>query len=119
MPDTRTYRGGCHCGAVRYEATTDLAMVVACNCSICLRRGALWSFVKALQFKLHQGEAELTDYQFASKKLHHLFCSHCGVGSFSRGKGPDGADTVALNVRCLDNVDVSSLTLTPYDGKNA
>jgi hypothetical protein len=30
MPDTRTFTGGCHCGLVRYECTTDLAVVTAC-----------------------------------------------------------------------------------------
>jgi hypothetical protein len=118
MPVMKTYTGGCHCGEVRYETTTDLAMVVSCNCSICTKRGALWTFVKADQFALRSGEDCLTDYQFGKRIIHHLFCQVCGVGSFSRGKGPDGADTVAINVRCLDGVDIAGLTLTPFDGKN-
>ena len=59
---------------MRYEAESDLAQVVDCNCSICMKRGALWAFVKAPQFKLIQGEDALTDYQFGKKKIHHLFC---------------------------------------------
>lgn len=119
MPDAKTYTGGCHCGQVRYEVTTALSPVLNCNCSICMKRGALWSFVNAPQFKLLAGDDAATDYQFGQKRIHHLFCPSCGVGSFSRGAAPDGTLTVAINVRCLDDVDVSTLTLTPYDGKNA
>jgi hypothetical protein len=118
MPDSKTYQGGCHCGRVRYEATSDLAQVVDCNCSICIKRGANWAFVKAPQFKLIQGEDALTDYQFGKKKLHHLFCQSCGIGSFSRGLAPNGDETFAINVNCLDDVDVSKLKLMPFDGKN-
>jgi len=118
MPDAKTYQGGCHCGRVRYEATSDLTQVVDSNCSICLKRGAMWAFVKAPQFKLVQGDDTLTDYQFAQKKIHHLFCRTCGVGSFSRGLAPNGDETFAVNVNCLDGVDVAALKPTPFDGKN-
>jgi hypothetical protein len=102
---------------VRYEITTALAQVTECNCSICMKRGALWSFVKAPQFKLLQGNDALADYQFGKKHIHHLFCKSCGVGSYSQGKAPNGDDTFAVNVRCLDDVDISSLQRVPFDGK--
>jgi hypothetical protein len=60
----------------------------------------------------------LTDYQFGKRTIHHLFCRICGVGSFSRGRGPDGAETVAINVRCLDGVDPTTLNLVPFDGRS-
>jgi hypothetical protein len=118
MPDAKTYQGGCHCGRVRYQATSDLAQVVDCNCSICIKRGAMWAFVKTPQFKLVQGDDALTDYQFGKKQIHHLFCQSCGVGSFSRGLAPNGDETFAVNVNCLDDVDVATLKLMPFDGKN-
>jgi hypothetical protein len=118
MAFAKTYSGGCHCGEVRYETTTDLAIVGSCNCSICMKRGALWTFVSPDQFALRSGEDCLTDYQFNKRVIHHLFCSVCGVGSFSRGKKPDGSEMVAINVRCLDGVDVAALTLKPVDGKS-
>ena len=118
MPDSKTYQGGCHCGRVRYEAASELSQVVDCNCSICVMRGALWAFVKASQFKLVQGEDALTDYQFGKKKIHHLFCRSCGIGSFSRGLAPNGEATFAINVNCLDGVEVAKLKLTPFDGRN-
>jgi hypothetical protein len=119
MPENKTYTGGCHCGRVRYEVTTDLAMVGSCNCSICQKRGALWAFAPAEQFKLTAGEDNLADYQFAKRVIHHLFCKTCGVGSFSRGQSPEHShETIAINVRCLDDIDLAALTLTPFDGKS-
>jgi hypothetical protein len=113
----KTYTGSCHCGKVRYEVQTDLGQVISCNCSLCSRRGHLLSFVSADQFKLLSGEDALTDYQFNRMIIHHLFCATCGVGSFGRGMGPNGP-TVAINVRCLEDVDLKALTITEFDGKS-
>lgn len=112
------YRGGCHCGGVRYEVETTLEPVMSCNCSICQKRGALLTFVPEAQFTLLSGEDDLTDYQFNKKIVHHLFCSHCGVGSFARGTGPDGSAMIAINVRCLDDVDPAALSPMAIDGKS-
>jgi hypothetical protein len=114
----KTYTGGCHCGQVRYETTADLAQVISCNCSICSKRGALWTFVSPESFALRSGEEVLSDYQFNQRVIHHLFCSVCGIESFARGKLPDGSDMVAVNVRCLDDINIAALTLTPYDGRS-
>lgn len=118
MSATKTHTGGCHCGAVRYEVETDLAKLVTCNCSLCQKAGWMLTFVPASQFKLLEGEDALTDYQFNKKVIHHLFCQTCGVRSFSRGVAPDGTETYAVNVRCLDNVDFSELNPIAFDGKS-
>jgi hypothetical protein len=112
-----TYTGGCHCGKVRFEITADLAKAITCNCSLCSKRGHVLSFLPAEQFKLLSGEEALTDYQFNKKIIHHLFCSICGVGSFGRGEGPHGP-TVAVNLRCLDDVDLKTVEITEFDGKS-
>jgi len=103
---------------VRYEATADLSQVIDCNCSICMKRGALWTFVTPDKFTLQAGDVEVKDCQFGKKSIHHLFCPRCGVGSFSHGKAPDGRDMIAVNVRCLDGVDTASLKHMPFDGKS-
>ena len=41
-----------------------------------------------------------------------------GVGAFSRGISPKGGEMVAINVRCLDDVDIGALKLTPFDGRS-
>jgi hypothetical protein len=118
MPEAKTYTGGCHCGKVRYEVTTDLAKVVSCNCSHCSKRGMLLTFVPAQQFRLLAGGDNLSEYLFNTKKIRHLFCRDCGIESFATGEGPGGAQMAAVNARCLDDVDVASLTLTPFNGKD-
>ncbi len=114
----QTYKGGCHCGKVQYEAQTDLSRVIECNCSHCEKKGLLLAFIPAEQFKLISGEESLIDYQFNKKMIHHLFCNTCGVQSFGRGKNKEGKDTVSLNVRCLEGLDLKTLTTTPFDGKS-
>ncbi len=118
MPETKTYIGGCHCGKVRYEVTTDLDKVVSCNCSHCSKRGMLPSFVPADRFTLRSGEDALATYRFNTGKIAHLFCRSCGIESFATGQGPDGSEMVAVNARCLDDVDIAALTLTPFNGKD-
>lgn len=118
MPDAKTYKGSCHCGNVRYEVETDLAKVISCNCSFCSRTGALLTFVPVSQFKLEKGEDALVDYRFNTHKIAHVFCKGCGVRSFSKGKMPTGEEMRAINVRCLDGVDLDSLPLTKVNGRD-
>jgi hypothetical protein len=85
---------------------------------MCGRSGTLLSFVPAAQFTLLSGEDRLTDSQFNKHIIHHLFCSTCGIKSFARGVSKDGGPTVAINTRCLDDVDPERLTITRFDGKH-
>jgi hypothetical protein len=118
MPDANIHQGSCHCGAVRFETATDLGQVITCNCSICAKHGLLFTFVPADQFTLRSGEERLTPYQFNKKMIQHMFCRDCGVETFGKGTRPVGSEMVAVNVRCLDGVDLAALKLTPFDGKN-
>jgi len=118
MAEKKTYPGSCHCGNVRFRATSDLAQVIACNCSICSRTGALLTFIPEGSFVLEAGEGAQTDYQFNKHHIHHLFCSTCGVRSFAHGKAADGSTMYAINVRCLEGVDLAALEVTQVDGKS-
>jgi hypothetical protein len=115
--DAKTYSGGCHCGKVRYQVTTDLAQVIECNCSHCAMKGFLLAFVPPTQFELVAGEENLQHYQFNKHVIDHYFCTACGVQSFARGHSPKGP-MVAVNTRCLDGLDPKSLSPMPFDGKS-
>jgi|SRR5690349_18629057 len=113
----QSYSGSCHCGKVSYQVELDLTRpVISCNCSICRRAGTLLSFVPASDFKLDSGEDQLELYQFAQKHIDHLFCRSCGIKSFARGTSKDGSKMIAINVRCLADVDIDALPVMKYDG---
>jgi hypothetical protein len=115
--ESKTYQGGCHCGDVRYQVTMKLTGGMTCNCSICSKTGTVLTFVPETEFKLISGEGSLTDYQFGKQRLHHLFCKRCGIRSFARGSGRDGTPMAAINIRCLDEIDLASIPTQQYDGK--
>jgi hypothetical protein len=119
MAETKTCKGGCHCGAVRYTVETDLAQVIECNCSHCSKKGFLLTFVTPDKFTLEAGDGALIEYRFNKHAIEHVFCKTCGVQSFARGRAPkSGNEMRAVNVRCLEDVDVAALTIIPVDGKS-
>ena len=115
-----THNGSCHCGAVKFSFEGDLtAPVIECNCSHCSRKGFLLTFVDNDAFILETPDAPLTEYRFNTKSLAHLFCPTCGVQAFARGKTPKtGRDVVAINVRCVEEIDLDALTRQQVDGKS-
>ena len=118
MPDLRTFTGGCHCGMVRFECTSDLAMVTACNCSICTKKGLHFTFVTTASLQLRDGAENLKEYLFNKHAIRHQLCTDCGVDVFARGTKPDGSEVIALNVSCIDGIELANLTMTPIDGRN-
>jgi len=112
-----THTGGCHCGKVRFEVDAPADINASeCNCSICRKVGYLHLFVTQAEFRLLQGEDALSTYTFNTGVARHHFCRHCGVKSFYIPRShPDG---VSVNVRCLDDATIRSVSVTPFDGRN-
>ena len=112
----QTYSGGCHCGRVRFEVSGTLDPVVACNCSICTRKGYLHLIVPRERFRLLAGSDTLATYRFGTMTAQHHFCRHCGAAGFYVPRShPERID---VNVRCLDGVDVGALAPRPFDGRH-
>lgn len=112
-----TYHGSCHCGAVQFSVTMPTPTFgMACNCSICRRAGWLLTFQPQAAFVLESSPEALSDYQFGQHKLHHTFCRTCGVRAFSQGPGHDGSEWVAVNLRCVDGIDLGALEIQTFDG---
>jgi hypothetical protein len=114
----KTHSGGCHCGKVSYEMTGEVGKAISCNCSICTKSGSLLSFIPVSQFTLLSGEDALIDYQFNRHLIHHMVCPDCGIKSFAKGVAPDGSKMIAVNLRCLDDIDLKSLEITEFDGRS-
>jgi hypothetical protein len=115
--EAKTYEGGCQCGKVRYRVEFALDKAMTCNCSRCQKLGTMLAFTPVENFTLVSGEDALTEYQFNKHVIHHYFCATCGVQSFSRGKGPGGAEMAAINVRCLDGVEPEEIPTQKVNGR--
>jgi len=114
------YEGGCHCGKVRFEVEMDLGPVLECNCSHCAKKGFLLAFAPAEAFtQTSGGPGDTREYLFNTHKIHHQFCTTCGTEPFSRGEAPNGVKMAAINVRCIDGVDLDALKRQPYNGAGA
>jgi len=113
------YRGSCHCGAISFEVEGALEQAIECNCSHCSRKGYLLWFAERPQFTLKSpAESALGTYTFNKHVIKHHFCEKCGCAPFGFGTNPKGQSTVAVNIRCLEDIDRSQLKIVQVDGKS-
>ena len=110
----KTMQGGCHCGKVRFKVTADLDRVTYCNCSMCSKKGFLHLIVPPEQFELLSGKDNLSTYEFNTRTAKHTFCKTCGIHAFYVPRSDP--DKVDVNVRCIDDIDLSSLSIKTFDG---
>ncbi|XXF80030.1 GFA family protein [Myxococcaceae bacterium GXIMD 01537] len=118
---TKVYSGGCHCGAVRFEAELDLGNgATRCNCSICTKVGATAIIVKPSAFRLLAGAENLGEYRVtAGSPNHRSFCQRCGNHVFGQGNVPEiGGAFVSVNVNALENVEHSAVKIQFWDGRH-
>ena len=113
----RIHKGGCHCGAVRFEVEAPARVTVTeCNCSICRMTGFQHLIVPAARFRLLSDPALLESYSFGTGVARHLFCKRCGIKSFYVPRSnPDG---FSVYLRCLDEGSVESVRIEPFDGRH-
>jgi hypothetical protein len=112
------YHGSCHCGRIAFDVEGELEQAYECNCSHCSRKGYLLWFVPRERLTLATPDAELATYTFNKHVIQHHFCPHCGCAPFGFGTGPEGAAKAAVNVRCLEGVDLAQLKRVSIDGRS-
>ncbi len=111
------YRGSCHCGRVAFEVSGEIDAGLACNCSICNRKGSLLWFVPRAQMTLLTDEDAAGTYTFHRHAIRHRFCPVCGIHPYAEGVAPDGQVSAAINLRCLDGVDLDAIPVHRFDGR--
>lgn len=104
---SEVFRGGCFCGAVRFEIG-EIFDAGYCHCSICRRfSGApfvLWANAPARAFRVTTG----TPAGFASSESWvRYFCATCGAPVYGRHPSPPpgDADLVSIHTANLDTPD--------------
>lgn len=113
------HKGSCHCGKVAFEAEGEIDGALACNCSICRRKGSLLWFVPKTQFRLLTPQDAAATYHFNKHLIAHRFCPVCGIHPYAEAVHPKtGQPTAAVNIRCLEGVDLDSIPVTHFDGRS-
>jgi hypothetical protein len=109
-------RGGCHCGRVAYEVEGTPDRISQCNCSICTKKAYLHWIVERDKFRLLTPWEDLATYTFNTGTAKHHFCPQCGVASFYIARSDPGK--IDINVRCVEGLDLTSIALETFDGRN-
>ena len=112
-----TYTGSCHCGGVKFSVEGELTGAMACNCSMCQRKGSLLWFVPRTAVTLATPLEALSAYTFNKHVIQHYFCPTCGCAPFGMAVN-QGTEMAAINVRCLEDVEVAKVKRNPYDGRS-
>jgi hypothetical protein len=111
------YRGSCHCGKVALEVEGEIAGAMACNCSICSRKGSLLWFVPRDKMKLLTDEKDVATYKFNKHVINHHFCKNCGMQPYAEGVDPKGHKMAAINLRCIEELELETIPVTQFNGK--
>ena len=112
------YRGSCHCGQVAFEVDGEIEGAVACNCSICGRKGALLWAVPRDDLRLLTPEEAMGRYTFNKQAIVHRFCKTCGIHPFAEDAGPESRRSAYVNLRCLTEIDLASVPVMDFDGRS-
>lgn len=112
------YKGSCHCGRVAYEVEGEIKGAVACNCSICSRKGSLLWFVPRAQLKLLTAEDAASTYTFNKHIIQHHFCPVCGIHPYAEAVDAKGNPMAAINIRCLEDIDLAAIPVQNFDGRS-
>lgn len=112
------YKGSCHCGNIAFEVEGELTGALACNCSICSRKGSLLWFVPHDKLRLLTPEKDMSTYTFNKHVIQHRFCPTCGMHPFGEGVDPQGNKMAAINIRCLENIELASVPVQHFDGRS-
>ena len=113
-----SHKGSCHCGRVAFEVDGEPTEAMACNCSICSRKGSLLWFVPREKLRLLSAAANAATYTFNKHVIKHRFCPNCGIHTHGEAVDPKGRPMAAINVRCLEDVDLKSLKVREFDGRS-
>ena len=112
------YQGSCHCGKVAFEVEGEIQAALACNCSMCQRKGSLLWFVPRAQFRLRTPEDAAATYTFNKHVIRHRFCPTCGIHPYAEGTDPQGNAMAAVNLRCLEGIDLAAIPVHEFDGRD-
>ena len=112
------HKGSCHCGKVAFEVEGEIKEGLACNCSMCQRKGSLLWFAPRDKLRLLTPEDAAATYLFNKHAIRHRFCASCGIHPYAEARSPKGEPMAAVNIRCIEGIDLGSIQVKHFDGRS-
>jgi hypothetical protein len=85
---------------------------------MCQRKGSLLWFVARDKLRLLTAEENAGTYLFNKHAIRHRFCPTCGIHPYGEGTDPSGNRMAAINVRCLEGLDLASIPVQHFNGRD-
>lgn len=85
---------------------------------MCQRKGSLLWFVPLEQLRLTTPEENASTYRFNKHVIEHRFCANCGIHPYGKGVDPKGQAVAAINIRCLEGLDIAAIPVHHFDGRS-
>lgn len=95
----------CHCHAVRLELDAAPVWLNDCNCSLCRRYGALWSYHRDAPFRVVSDPAATFAYLWNGKGLAFHHCRVCGCATHMAVNDDREQPLYGLNARLIIGLD--------------
>ena len=111
-------KAACHCGSVRFEIAEAPSWVLDCNCTLCRRYGALWSYYPgADQTKLLSKPRpdSTSTYSWNDRNLAFHFCKTCGCMTHFEAIHLNPPIIVGVNARMMVGLDPAQVRLRQID----
>ena len=112
--------------SVRFTFTcAEITTGLRCNCSICVRKGAVMSsnYFRPADVEV-EGKEGLGLYQFGDKDVNHFFCRTCGIFPFNTVasvppdyEGSARPGDYRVNLGCVEGLEVLGLDIELVDGR--
>lgn len=111
--------GSCHCGNVRIVIPHQPAHAIKCNCSICLRLGALWAQFDAGSVTFEGHPQHTSAYVWGKKTLKTFRCTHCGCVTHWEAITPGTGAGVGVNLNNFDQEMIGATPVRHFDGADS
>jgi hypothetical protein len=106
----------CHCGRIRIEVSDPIAHLIDCNCSICRRLGALWSFHDFESARIAGAAEHAVGYVWGAKTITTFHCRHCGCVTHWEPLVAKPGAKFSINARLLPPEAIAGAKLRHFDG---
>ena len=95
-------QASCHCGNISITINSKPASLISCNCSICLRLGALWGYFFPEDITINTKNNPPKAYQWGDKNIDFQHCPNCGCTTHYIPTKASGREKMAVNFRMVD-----------------